>query len=476
MQRTAVVGAGPAGLLFVLIGKIRIGDAWPVVLFDKRDVYARTHRLRMAPEPYRDVQTSLADPRFDELMQFLEEHRFSPEVNLLEERLFDLLAKLGVKKTVREITRLDQVDEEIVVAADSVHSTIREIVRGDVRSATHVHERVARLRAYGEDLPRRIGALDQYRLSKVLGSVVDYRLNKNGFAEIDLFLTPEEHGVIHRFGATPKAPLPLTASMLDAAKIPFFHAIVAHLERGHSVARRTIVLQSTFALEHSVMPRVSFEVGNKRVFLVGDAGISLPFFRGMACLVSCADALARAIASDELDDFDSEVREIVERELKVVRARAALVHILREVVRISALLPFPIQTWWLSAARDPEPDELSAGGWFNVAVAAGAVAILALGLMSPWLAGLAWPVELGGGVAYRWTLALEPGPHRYLRRIWEVQLASILVGTVAVVAAGRAPFVSLFAFWLLGGAFVMGIYAFERLVARRLRAAQLEEG
>lgn len=468
---TAVVGAGPAGLLFVLIGKIRMGEAWRVRLFDKRETYVRTHRLRMAPEPYRAIQRELADPRFDALMAFLEENHFSPEANLLEEKLCALVQGAGVTKEVREITRLDELEAEIVVGADSVHSTIRELVRGSDAPATRTHERLARLRVLGADLPARLGVVDQFRLSKVLGSVVDYRQNRNGFAEVDLFLTEEEHALVQRLGASPKDPVPLTASMLEGLRAPLFRAVVAHLERG---AERRILLQSTFVLEHSVMPRVSFEASGRRVFLVGDAAVSLPFFRGMACLASSANALARAIATARLDDYDGDVRAIVQHELSIVRARATLVHLLRELVRVSATLPFPIQSWWLSAAREPLPDAMSPSGWFNLAIAASAGALLALGLFAPWLALLALPVQIAGGVAYRWTLALEPGPHRYVRRIWEVQLALILGAAIAMALLGRISVAAALAFWILGGAFAIGILLFERVVARRLGQARLD--
>src|SRR5262249_61624395 len=87
---TVVVGAGPAGLLFTIVARIlheRRGGkpgAWPLYLFDKRAAYERNHRLRIAPGPYREIARDLDHPGFDALLRFLEEHRFSPEVNRLE--------------------------------------------------------------------------------------------------------------------------------------------------------------------------------------------------------------------------------------------------------------------------------------------------------------------------------------------------------------------------------------------------------
>lgn len=481
---TAVVGAGPAGLMFSLVSRLlfeRMGgdrERWTLRLYDKRETYVRIHRLRMAKEPYLAIQRDVDDRRFDALIAFLEEHHYSPEVNLLEAKLTELLGELGVRKEVLEVTSLDQLREPgtlTVVAADSVHSTIRELVRGDVAPTRYTHERVARVRVVGDELPPRLGVVDQYRLSKVLGSVVDYRLNQNGFAEIDLFLTEEEHEHVRALGASPKDPVEITSRMV--ARAPLFRAIVANLERDS----RKILLQSTFALEHTVMPRVAFEVDGTHVFLLGDAGVSLPFFRGMACLASCAQALAHvhcAMLEDDTEvarSYDRQVAAIVKREVAIVRSRASLVRRLRELARVSAMLPFPIQSWWLSAAREPEPDKISAGTTFNALIALAAAGCAATGYVSPWLAIVSLPLEVAGGIAYRWTLDLEPGPHRHLRRVWEVQIAIVLVGGVIAALTRRAHVVAALWWWILGLAFVGGIYVFEVFIARRLRRAQLGE-
>lgn len=469
MLRTAVVGAGPAGLVFTLVAKILMRDAIAIRLFDKREAYVRTHRLRIDPAPWREIRATLGDPHFDRLIAFLEENDLSPEVNLLEAKLTELLAELGVEKTVREISSLDELDEDAdtIVGADSVHSTIRELVRGDVTPTKRTHELVARLRVSGRDLPPRLGVLDQFRLSKLLGSLVDYRVNKNGFAEVDLFVTEAEHTALRALGATPKEPVAITARSLSKVRAPFVRAVVAHLE-GEG---RTIVVQSTFTLEHTVMPNVTFTYGERRVFLVGDAGVSLPFFRGMACLASCAHALARAHATGAWDAYEADVRAIVEREVAVVRSRARIIRLLRELVRLSSLLPFPIQSWWLSAAEDPEPDRLSKGVTFNAAVAASATLFSLLGIVTPWpwLALLAFPIEVLGGVAYRWTLDLEPGPHRFLRAIWQAQIVVVAIAGGLAIALLDTTWLAAAFWWLLGIPFAVGIYVFERLVARPLR-------
>lgn len=471
MLKTAIIGAGPAGLLFALIGKILMAERWDVQLYDKRESYVRTHRLRIAPEPYLAIQRALNDARFDPLIDFLQGHEFAPEVNLLEAKLSELLGAVGVRKIQRDVTTLDDLNVDTIVAADSVHSRVRALVASDVAPTTHTHQRVARLRVTGPDLPGRLGVIDRFRLSKVLGSVVDYRLNHNGFAELDLFLSPAEFRLLGALGASPKAPLPLDAARIDPVRAPLLHAIVAHLETGG----RAIVLHSTFELAHSIMPRRAFRHAKKRVFLLGDAGVSLPFFRGMACLASCAHALARAHANQQFDAYERDVEAIVKREVGIVNARAQLIRTVRELTRISALLPFPLQTWWLSAAREPEPDRVSSGTVFNLLAALAAATLALVALVTPWLAPLAVVAQSLGGLAYRWTLTLEPGPHRYLRRVWELQVFAVAAVGITLAATQRTGLWGLLWWWLLGLAFAGGMYAFERLVARRLTRGDFDD-
>ena len=73
---TVIVGAGPAGLLTSLLCRLRWhaepiqNAAWDIYLFDKRDEYARDHRLRIDPAPYLAIQRELGPSRFDELITF----------------------------------------------------------------------------------------------------------------------------------------------------------------------------------------------------------------------------------------------------------------------------------------------------------------------------------------------------------------------------------------------------------------------
>ena len=504
---------------------------WPLRLVDKRATYVRTHRLRLAPEPFSAVQRDLCDPRFDAFVEFLRAEDHRPEVNVLEERLGALVSALGIERHVvtvgerpgeRTLADLRHMLEDegalapegrfTIVGADSVHSTVREMVRGDSAPARHVHQRVARLRVVGADLPDRLGSVQQVRLSKVLGSILDYRRNANGFAEVDLFLSQSEHDAVRDVDATPKSPAELTPGKISSLRAPLFARIVEHLRGGFGGGASDVLLQSTFELEHIVMPRLVFERPELRadVFLVGDAAVSLPFFRGMACLTQCVRSLAhvhcdlvaaarrdRAPAATRdsharrtaiLHRYDVEAASIKGREMAVVRARGRLVRVVREIVRVSALVPFPLQTWLLSAKEiDPRPDGPSRAFLLNAALA---LAAAALGLGGPalatlghpegaWLVPIALVVQALGGVAYQAVHTLDRGPHRWVRAAWRAQTVVLfLVGAPLAVFAYRRAGIALGLLaattWLvLAAMFVVGLYLYERVVARWFDRAEL---
>lgn len=600
---TAVVGAGPAGLLFSAAARLlhdRHADPrrWRIRLFDKRTTYARMHRLRIDPAPYRALGDDLEDPRFDALIDFLERERYSPAVNALEDHLDHLLSELGVQ---RELLALGEGEGEVdlaglrarlvsdgtlvegsrwtIVGADSVHSTIRALIAPPQRPRAHTHQQLARLRVTGPGLPERLSIVSQYRLSKALSSILDYRKNPNGYGEVDLFLTPAEHAEVASIGAKPGEPVVVTASDLHALRAPLFRRIVEQLEHGFGEGPCEVALHSAFRLEHAVMPTRVFDRPDlhARVFFVGDAAVSLPFFRGMACLASSAHALAHAhvdlalrpadpppeegadmrrwfagpyrpmrfgshllpgvitdvrptvhrgrrayvvlhrwvgwygvhvvhrdgdgawqslyrnapvrrsaaladfaAQADPAARYDREVSAIVQRELGVVAARAQLIRGLREFFRVSALLPFPLQSWFLSVPdAEDAPDAPSSGLVLNALVAIAAAAAILAGTRFGSVFAVALALEAAGGLVFRATTTFEVGPHRLVRGVWQAQFLLFfgvaLVAGLGVPGVGLVTRLALVTAWAwLAAAFVGGIYVFEVVGRRGFSAGRLE--
>lgn len=524
---TAVVGAGPAGLLFAFLARALAASAGrdlPLYLHDKRDSYVRTHRLRIAPEPYRDIARAVDHPGYAAFLTFLEHNAFKPAVDELERQLLSLVTDVGVHKERLRIghgdgatslaelraqlereKRLGPDDFLSIVAADSVHSETRELVRGSARPTQKLHQLVARLKVEGAELPDELPIIEQLRLSKLIASVMDYRKHPAGHAEIDLFLGPSEHRSLEALAANPKAPVELDPATLASLRAPLFCKIVDYLRHDFAPGGSLVTLWSTFVLEHKHMHPVSFAVPaiNAHVSLVGDAAISLPFFRGMACLAESAFALAEAHVAAASPSgnraalaarYQERIDGILNRELAIVEARARLIRGAREFVRLSELVPFPVQSWFLSVPDESTPAwRLTPGVVLNLAIAtAGAAAALGAPLLAPALAG-DWPrrlviggalyalsaaLQLAGGLLYRHTQNLDASAASAAKRLWTVQMLVLILGGVLISVSSLwrtsglqlLPALS----WLLFGAsFVAGMLIYEALERRWWSRAEL---
>jgi hypothetical protein len=194
--------------------------------------------------------------------------------------------------------------------------------------------------------------------------------------------------------------------------------------------------------------------------------------------------------ADPARRYAGEVAAIARSEVGVVRARGRLVALLREVARVSAILPFPIQSWLLAA-----PDERAEVRASRSAIALNAALALVaalLGLGGPalsaaevdgaaWLALAALPVQALGGVAYHAVVTLTRGPARAAHAVWRTQtLVLFLAGLPLAVNAARSEgafftgALPLALTWLvLAAMFVVGLYVYERVVARWLGRAEL---
>lgn len=520
---TAIIGAGPAGLLFAAFGRRRWEQAghrpeeWALAIYDERPIYSRTHRLRLDPRPYAHLVQQANDPRFTTLGEFLERECHTPNIADLERELERLAASFGVVKEVIEVgpgvehVGLAELRSRVlgpeaapethftIVGADSVHSAVREAVQTRAaRSVTHEH--LARVVVRGPGLPRHLSVLETYRLSKVVASIFDYRCRVSSRAEIDLFLTARAFEAFAKLGASPRNPVGLNPKLVGHINDPLLRRFLGFLSQGFGAGPCTLELASVFRLEHAIASSCALRpegLNGAAIFLVGDAAVSLPFQRGMSCLARSVGVLADAHlaiaggAGDKaLIDYDAALRAIIQNELKVVRARAVLVGGMRQFVRISAMLPFPIQNWFLSVdGGERVAGRLTPGLGLNALLAV-ATGVVSLGAPMFSLFGgttslaPAFGIVFGaaGGLVYRATLTFEPLPNGWVRGVWRWTILIVFVGGVGLavttsVLDGRPRQLGLLAlWWLVGIGFVLGIALFEWIGRRSFAVGRFDDG
>lgn len=499
-----MIGAGPAGLLFSIFSQVRrdaAGLPWtPILLVDKRTEYVRTHRLRMDPKPFEELAKELEHPAVARILEFLEEHRFSPTINLLEALLSELALSLGVERATAEFGgqalgdlgelrqwlesrgTLDAGQPLVVVGADSVHSDVRGAVAQTADHVEHTHETLARLLIHGA-YPRELSVAEQYRLAKLLGSVLDFRINSNGYAEVDLFLSSEEHGAVGELGAVPASPAALTPEVLAAVDAPFFKQIVDYfIQRADGSVE--VSLQSTFRLEHRYVDPPAFVVDeHTTVFLVGDAAVSLPFFRGTASLARCTASLAEVLqgfepadAAESVSAYSTSVADVREREIEVVAGRGRAIRVAREFAKVSALLPFPMQSWLLSLDRDDGEPRWTADAFVGAALAAagGSAAVaggLVWGPVGAALVALAVSLHALGGAAFLLARTWEPRPNALLVGAWRAEIGLMTLGGPALAAIQHSVLSWGQVGYLATMWFVMGVcFALGLVLTRAVRA------
>jgi hypothetical protein len=183
--------------------------------------------------------------------------------------------------------------------------------------------------------------------------------------------------------------------------------------------------------------------------------------------------------------YEREVAAVRRAELAVVMSRAWLVRGAREFVRVSSVLPFPMQTWFLSLPeRDRRPSRWSLGAVANLALAALAASAALGGLLLAvivdpqlaWIWAAALPLQGAGGAAYAAARAIA-GPERLTRAIWRTQVLAVAVGGVAIMFLAQGMLLRMLAglsWFLLAIPFVAGLYVFEFFDRRWWRLAALE--
>ena len=156
---------------------------------------------------------------------------------------------------------------------------------------------------------------------------------------------------------------------------------------------------------------------------------------------------------------------------------------------LSALAPFPIQTWLLSLPDErPGRWRLTAGVGLNLLLA---LASTTAALVAPAFTGLgivagytaASLLQVAAGILYRQTRNVEAHAASTVRRLWTAQMVALIVGGLLWSAlpalAGDAawPLIALpaIAWFPLGLCFMIGLVIYDLLERRWWPRAELDD-
>jgi len=186
--------------------------------------------------------------------------------------------------------------------------------------------------------------------------------------------------------------------------------------------------------------------------------------------------------------YQHEAGVVREREIAVVKARARVVRGVKEFVRISSLVPFPMQSWLLAVPEQGRA-KLSPGFFVNLPIALLSLCCALLGSnlalsVHPFWSALeivAIPLQIVGGICYYYTRTHEPAFPSLVKSLWRLQILFLFAGGVLTTAMaswreGRLVLMRASFSWLILGLwFVVGLYVFEYMNRRWWSVASLDE-
>lgn len=257
-------------------------------------------------------------------------------------------------------------------------------------------------------------------------------------------------------------------------------------------------ITSSFTLEHSISPERVKPLPHLDSFgyLLGDAAIALPFQRGMTAIVKSAYCLSnvhltifqktisnQSISNDDLGkigmEYQRDTEKIIEKEIQIVASRASLVGGLREFIRISSILPFPIQSWLLSYPTAETKMKFDSFFLINLVIALTGLLFFFLSeititslsnyLISGTELAIAFILQFLGGVFYRASITFNAQSNSSIRKVWQYQILLWMILGFAFVFQNFTDSTIILkvgytlSWWFGGITFLLGLLLFDWL-------------
>lgn len=306
--RIIIIGAGPIGLWTAVQLKLR-QPSLDIFIKEQRPIYSRNYTLWLRAESFTDC----AMDDFHMLEDLLKTLRQNPHIRIdrLQNTLTELALKLGIiiqtDAKVGNIERdicFEHPDAALIIGADSIHSTLNQIVFGGDHNTQHLplgYAAQIKYRTQG-DCFHESSVFDTYPLLKQSHflSYITHGKTENNQTPITIQILLDRSTYQKMKSQYPdNRPVRLFAESIHNP-IPDRLLEDIKTQLGYRLSQNENILLNSVQLTISELPqqrrhRTVLYQGNRFYGLIGDAALGLSYFKGMNSGLQLASRFAQEI-------------------------------------------------------------------------------------------------------------------------------------------------------------------------------------
>ncbi|OGV49872.1 MAG: hypothetical protein A3F46_06870 [Legionellales bacterium RIFCSPHIGHO2_12_FULL_42_9] len=306
------VGAGPVGLYTAIQAKL-YNPSINILMLERDTDYKRTHILNLDTKSYLG---SHPDPYFQDLLRQLD--GFVP-TNEIETKLKRFAEGLGIVFHYEKINNIEALisnypHASTIIGADGAHSLVRKEIFHDEKQTDIMLQHIIEVKFHSQNATRNLNlsemAKAQIHIDQLAVEAVGHEKDRKTPVSLVFFVDEYTYKEFHDYGATSWHPIQFKD--LLQANTPHMKAMansimswMSHRQQ-HTGERLVAGSEKIAAVEFSTTFSKSVVTKKNKInfMLVGDAALSVPFFRSVNAGFIGGNFAARLIAENNYTSKD----------------------------------------------------------------------------------------------------------------------------------------------------------------------------
>ncbi len=292
----SIIGAGPVGLYTAL--HLSLSDQVQITVYEKRSEYTRQQTVL-----FRGIRIKLCDLE----TQFKAACLNRPNIKFVE----------------KEILELKEIPDSVVIVANGARSKFR----GEELRRNKQHFLALNIKIHSKDKISTFTTSDLYCFLKLM--------EQPGFesegGNMTFILQVEDESVVGKFTTSTCPP-------------QYLKYVQAYCRSKGSVEESNVGI-TTYSLSTQIAKRMVFRREGKLCFLVGDAAVSLPFFRGVSFGLKSAEALVYCLYKNKIDYYQRQVEAWTQDEVRRSEEIEKFLHLFQLYLFVSNHVSWQVITW-----------------------------------------------------------------------------------------------------------------------------------